>query len=102
MKNNSDLIKIVGWGSWENATVYAVEVNDDEVSYIEIGSDSERIRKYINESKIIIFSWDKAVRWNDFNGIAYSEEGNAIYEYRYSDGTNYLKPEDLKWYSVTK
>lgn len=101
MFENSDLIKTVGGVSvLERATVYAVEVTDEKVSYIEIGPQPDRIRKYSGDGNPIIFSWDKSISWNDFNGIAYSKEGVPIYEYKYPRDTNFIKHEDLRWYPI--
>lgn len=102
MFENSDLIKTIGWANNEKATLYAVEVTDEKVAYIEIGTGADRIRKNISGTIPVIFSWNKPIRWNDFNGIAYSKEGEPIYEYRYPKDTNFIKHEDLRWYATRK
>lgn len=97
---NSDLIKTIGGGSNEKATLYALEVTDEKVAYIEIGTGIDRIRKNVSDASPIIFSWNKSISWNDFNGIAYSKDGEQIYEYRYPKDTNYLNHQDLRWYPI--
>lgn len=90
MNNSNDAISVVGWGNDINCTVYAVQVTDNNVKYIEIGPEDNRIRKYVDKGNLIIFSWDKSIPWNDFNGKAYSTNGEVIYELRYPRLTSAL------------
>lgn len=103
MNNSSDAISVVGWGNDKKCTVYAVEITDNNVKYIEMGPDDNRIRRYVDKENPIIFSWDKPIPWNDFNGKAYSTNGEAIYELRYPQNVSYIKPtDDLRWFYISK
>ena len=53
----------------------AVQNNDPNVGYIEIGPAGDRIRKDAPVGEILTFSWDRSYRWNDQNAVAYSEDG---------------------------
>ncbi|MCY6485409.1 hypothetical protein OW763_13820 [Clostridium aestuarii] len=99
MTNSQDLIKTVGWANNEKCTVYAVESTDDNLAYIEMGSGSDRIKIYSEENEPMIFQWSKPIRWNDFNGIAYSKNGEAIYEFRYPKG-NVLNISEIRWFPI--
>ena len=103
MKDSNDTISVVGWGNDTKCTVYAVEVLDNNVKYIEMGPQNSRIRRYVGKENPIIFSWDKSIPWNDFNGIGYSTNEEAIYELRYPLNTSYISPtDDLRWFSISK
>jgi len=103
MNDSNDAISVVGWGNDTKCTVYAVEALDNNVKYIEMGSEGSRIRKYVGKENPIIFSWNKSIPWNDFNGIAYSTNGEAIYELRYPQNKSYINPtDDLKWFFISK
>lgn len=56
--------------------------------------------KNLNGTNPIIFSWNKSIRWNDFNGIEYSKDREPIYEYRYPKDTNFIEKKDLRWYPI--
>ncbi|MFD3157302.1 hypothetical protein ACFIJ5_10640 [Haloimpatiens sp. FM7330] len=47
----------------------------------------------------MVFKWNKQIRWNDFNGIAYSKNGKAIYEFRYPKGNIITH---IRWFPIEK
>lgn len=100
MDNEKGLVKTVGWGNSEKCTVYAVESRDGNLSYIEMGPTSDRIRLYAIDSNPMVFHWDKPIRWNDLNGIAYSKNGKILYEFRYPRNTNSINPSDIRWFQI--
>ncbi|MCT4544476.1 MAG: hypothetical protein N4A63_13095 [Vallitalea sp.] len=103
MDDSSDNIRVIGWGNDEKCTVYAIEVFDDNVEYIEMGNEPNRIRQYVNDKHHIIFNWDVQLQWSDFNGIAYSKNDQSLYELRYPNNTNYInQTHDLRWYPIIK
>lgn len=81
-------------------TTFAVKVTDPDIEYIEIGPETHRIKKAVEDDKLIIFSWEEAINHNDLNPVALSADGQILYEYRYANNTNIIKLEDLKWYRI--
>jgi hypothetical protein len=103
MDDSSYNIRVIGWGNYKKCTVYAIEGFDDNVEYIEMGNEPNRIRQYVNDKQHIIFNWDVQLQWSDFNGIAYSKNDQSLYELRYPNNTNYInQTHDLRWYPIIK
>ena len=100
----NDPVKTVGWACYsketdKQITVFAVQTDDPNVSYIEAGpnSDRQRINMPINET--VLFIWDKIVHNKDLNAIAYDENDRPIYKYEYNpDHLNVTDAKELKWY----
>ena len=92
-EKSTDAIRAIGWMSYFDkrgqATVFAVETSDPEISFIEAGPEDDRVRKEIKTGSPTVFSWNRALRSNDeLNAIAYSIDDKALYEYRYPKSHN--------------
>lgn len=102
----NDAVKTVGWQSLTDGidkqiTVFAVQTTDPNVKIIEVGSDSNRLRKPITLNETVIFSWDKVITLNDINAIASDKDNLQLYKYEFNPkNLNVTKSGDLRWYSV--
>jgi len=97
LEKSEDGIQTMGWAIDERCTVIALKVIDPDVSFIDAGDGNFRKRMHINGEEMIIFSWTAAVDWQRLNGIAYSGDGEILYEYRYPH-SNVIHMKDLKWH----
>lgn len=102
--NNSDVVKTVGWISLNETKgqvmAMAVVATDPNISYVEIGPATEKIRKEVKCGVPMLFSWKKVIEFNDLKPTAYSKDGKPLYEYRFPKNTNTVSTDDLRWYSV--
>lgn len=100
-----DQIKLVGWYSesrnGKGITVVPVQSFDEEITYIEMGS-SERLRKEIITGEVTVFSWNRALKWNELNGVAYSADGTPLYKLGYDTQTGMIKIDELRWLPVAQ
>lgn len=101
----NDLVKTNGWMSLSNEenkqiTVFAVQVNDPRVKYIEAGLGLEREKVPILLSETVIFEWDKKLPWNDLGAVALDKDNRKLYRYGYPQNTSFFKSEDLRWYQI--
>ncbi|OPA78702.1 hypothetical protein BVG16_12665 [Paenibacillus selenitireducens] len=101
--HRDDRIITIGGGTLNNpkekATVISIIVDDPDVSYLEVGPESNRVKRGVNLGKPMTFAWDVAVQLNFLYPKAFNKNGELLYEYRYPK-TNYIRQEDLRWYSV--
>jgi len=58
MESTSDSINVIGWGNNQNCTVYAVQITDERVSYIEMGKGEHRTREYKDKNNRILDKGD--------------------------------------------
>jgi len=94
-------VKTLGWASNKECTFLAIEVLDSKVSYIEAGTYENQLKQTVKSDELMVFSWDKALRWNDIEGKAYSKNGELLYEYRYPI-SNVIHMNELRWYPLEK
>lgn len=101
--HRDDPIKTIGGVSLgnqrEKATVISILVNDPEISYLEVGPEGKRIKKEASIEDLMTFSWEETFQLDRLYPQAFNKNGELLYEYRYPT-TNYIKQEDLKWYST--
>lgn len=101
---STDVIRTVGWMSYFDkkgqATVFAVESTDPQIAFVEIGPPTDRVRKGIKTGSPTIFSWNKAIQFNELGPVAFSIDNKPLFEYRYPKNTSIFRSEDLKWYPV--
>jgi hypothetical protein len=107
IKDTTDKVKTLCWkrvisGYSHEATVLAVESEDEKVAFIEAGKGSQRIKKEIKPGTPIIFSWDEALELTEVNATALSAEGTVLYDYRYPRNNPSVTIEDLRWYSTRR
>ncbi|MGB8455794.1 MAG: hypothetical protein WCD89_26195 [Anaerocolumna sp.] len=101
-----DIVKLVGWYSYINGetgkglTVVPVQSFDDNIAYIEMGSGTDLQRKVVNAGEVLFFSWEKSIRWNDLNGIAYSSDNKELYKLRYEIINSTIHPDELRWFPI--
>ncbi|OEF96138.1 hypothetical protein [Desulfuribacillus alkaliarsenatis] len=100
--SHDDPVKTLGGANWSSrgreATVFSVQVEDDNVSYIEVGSLDSRKRKEAVIGEPITFSWDKEIPFNELDAKALNDKGEILYEYRNSK--IHHSSENIRWYSV--
>ncbi|WP_313127910.1 zf-HC2 domain-containing protein [Anaerocolumna sp.] len=98
-----DLVKLVGWCSGkydeQGITVVPVQCFDEQVAYIEMGTN-DRLRKEVKVGEVMIFSWANSLRWNDLDGIAYSKEGEPLYKLGYDNKNATIRTDELRWLPV--
>lgn len=98
-----DLVKLVGWCSYadvENGkgiTVVPVQSVDDNVAFIEMGSGADLQRKTVKAGGVLLFSWEKSIRWNDLNAIAYSSDNKELYKLGYEITNSTIHSDELRW-----
>ncbi|MDF2921358.1 MAG: hypothetical protein K0R57_272 [Paenibacillaceae bacterium] len=101
-----DPVKLVGWTSLTDAdartgiTTVPVQSFDRQVAYIEMGPEPDRSKQGTPYGETVVFAWDRAIRWNDLNGIAYSGEGKPLYKLGYEVVNNLIRPDELRWLPV--
>lgn len=99
-----DLIKLVGWYSvtsdGEGITVVPIQCFDDNVAYIKMGDNDDRLRKEVKVGEVVIFSWATSLRWNDLNGIAYSKDDKPLYKLGYEIENSFIKTDELRWLPI--
>lgn len=104
INHNSDVVKTVGWMSFNDTKgqvmAIAVVTSDPNVSYVEIGSSTEKIRKEAKVGVPMLFSWKKVIEFNDLKPTAYSKDGKPLYEDRFPKNTNTVSTDDIRWYYV--
>lgn len=98
-----DMVKLVGWCSYadENGngiTVVPVQSFDDNVALIEMGSGADLQRKAVTTGEVLFFSWEKPIRWNDLNAIAYSSDNKELYKLRYEIINSTIRTDELRWF----
>jgi hypothetical protein len=104
VNDNSDAVKTVGFSSFSHVpyvgvTVLAVQTTDANVSYIEAGPLSDRIKKPIKIGASTVFSWSGMMTVKDLNAVAYSKNGHDLYEYRFPKNKSSIDvTTDLRWY----
>lgn len=102
-----DKVKMVGWISMSNVesgkgiTGIPVQSFDRQVAYLEMGPEGRRITKDAPYGETVIFAWDRAIRWNDLNGIAYSGEGKPLYRLGYDMANTPIRTDELRWLPVS-
>ncbi len=100
-----DVIKLVGWYSGgtngKGVTVVPIKSFDEKVAYIEMGS-TDRLRKEVRPGQIVVFSWSSVMRWNELDGIAYSEAGEPLYKLGYETSGQTIKTDELRWLPVSE
>ncbi|MCO1604690.1 hypothetical protein [Desulfosporosinus nitroreducens] len=105
LETSTDAIRTVGWMSYTDdkgqATVFAVETSDPNITSVEVGPPNQRIMKDIKVSNPIFFSWNTGMQLSLLKPIAFSKDGTPLFEYRYPKNTNVTRSEELKWYSVS-
>lgn len=99
IKVGSDQIQTLGWVNDLHCTVYAVNILDENVSYIEMGEGENRQKHYKKENNQILFAWDYSVPWQDLKGIAYGRQGEILYEFRYPQDSNKIALDDIRWFA---
>lgn len=101
---SSDQLKTVGGISFttENdaVTFLSIVSDDEEVTYIEAGVESNVERKKINMGERISFIFPFSEQINFLYPTAYDKDGKKLYYYGYPKDTNVSISEDLKWYKV--
>lgn len=101
-----DKVKMVGWCSMtdtENGkglTAIPVQSYDKQAAYIEMGPKEDRLIKDVPYGKTVIFAWDKSIRWNDLNAVAYSSDGKPLYKLGYEIVNNHINTDELRWLPV--
>ena len=101
-----DKVKMVGWctmadtGNGEGLTAIPVQSYDEQVAYIEMGPEADRIVKSVPYGDTVIFAWDKDIPWNDLNAIAYSSGGQPLYKLGYEIVNNTIKRDELRWLPI--
>ena len=97
----NDNLKLAGWCSYSNRhagiTAIPVQSLSNDVSYINMGQGNDFIEKKISYGETVIFKWDKMLGWNDLQGIAYTSDGNSIYELGYEIINNSININELRW-----
>lgn len=97
-----DKVKLVGWCSYNDykngITVIPVQNFDEQVTYIEMGSDSDLQRKEIKVNEVLLFTWKKSLRWNDLNAVAYSSDNKALYKLGYEINNSTIHADELRWF----
>jgi len=81
-------------------TLLAFINNDSNITYIEAGPPSERLRLNTPEGEITLFLWNKSIPWNDWNAIAYTVDHEALYELRYEVNNGILHSDGLRWHRI--
>lgn len=105
-KKTDDKVKMVGWcniADSENGkgiTAIPVQSYDKQVTYIEMGPKEARIRKDIPYGITVIFAWDKSIRWNDLNAVAYSSDSKPLYKLGYEIVSNHINTDELRWLPI--
>jgi hypothetical protein len=103
---NDDKVKLVGWCSMtgtesgKGVTAIPVQSYDKQVAYIEMGPEGDRLIKDVAYGKTSIFAWDKAIRWNDLNAIAYSSSNKPLYKLGYEIVNNHINTDELRWLPI--
>lgn len=100
----NDSVKLVGWYSQKDGdsgiTVVPVQCFDENVAYIEMGDGENRLRKEVKIGDVIIFSWPDGIRWNDLNGLAYSNDGEPLYRLGYDVTDSVIVVDELRWLPI--
>ena len=78
-------------------TFIAVRNNDPAVSYIEIGSGDNRIRKEAPVGEVLAFVWEPRYPWNNDNAVAYTEDGTPLYQLTYDMVGNTIQIDCYHW-----
>lgn len=101
-----DMVKLVGWCSYfddkngKGITVVPVQSFDDNVAFIEMGSGLDLQRKAVKEGEVLLFSWEKSIKWNDLNAIAYSSDNKELYKLGYEIINSTIRPAELRWLPI--
>lgn len=103
---SEDALKMVGWCSMtdnENGkglTAIPVQSYDENVAYIEMGPEGNRIIKDAVYGELIVFAWEYSVKWNDLNAIAYSADNEPLYKLGYEKVGGMIKTDELRWLTI--
>jgi hypothetical protein len=98
-----DMVKLVGWCSYaddENGnciTVVPVQSFDDNVAFIEMGTGADLQRKVVKAGEVLLFYWEKSIRWKDLNAIAYSSDNKELYKLGYEINNSTIHTDELRW-----
>jgi|GEM_PF-1682223 hypothetical protein len=100
-----DMVKLVGWCSYaddngQGITVVPVQSFDDNVAFIEMGSGADLQRKAVSTGEVLLFSWEKLIRWNDLNAIAYSSDHEELYKLGYEVNNSTVHTDELRWLPI--
>ena len=101
-----DAVKLVGWCSFgdgqnhEGFTAIAVQNYDEDVMYIKMGPDNDRVVQNTPCGETTVFLWNKCIRWNDLNAVAYSVDEKPLYQLGYETENNQIITDELKWLTV--
>ncbi|HDK27316.1 MAG TPA: hypothetical protein ENG48_09585 [Candidatus Atribacteria bacterium] len=102
--DKKDNIRTIGWMNYSNnreaITILAVKSYDDEIAYIEAGTDIDREKKEIRKDETVVFLWEKPFYIDNINPIALSRNNKLCYRYGYPEDTNIFRAEELKWHKV--
>lgn len=102
--DKKDNIRTIGWMNYSNnreaITILAVKSYDDEITYIEAGTDIDREKKEIRKDETVVFLWEKPFYIDNINPVALSRDNKPCYRYGYPEDTNIFRAEELKWYKV--
>jgi hypothetical protein len=103
----TDHVKLVGWSSMADrssrrgVTAVPVQSFDRQVAYIEMGPAKERQKRDLAFGETAIFAWESPIKWNDLNGMAYSEDGKPLYKLGYETVNNSIRTDELRWLAVS-
>lgn len=78
--------------------------NEDlEVTDIHITrEDGEIFTQSAPLNELILFKWDELSNVNSMDIVGVNQEGTALYQYGYPEGTNILKDSEFKWHPVAE
>jgi hypothetical protein len=103
---SKDSLQTVGGMSYrtdENAfTLLSVISFDDDVAYIEAGSEQDLHREDIDKGELISFLFPFSKQIDLLNASAFNKNGKKLYYYGYPKGTNSFNSNDLKWHKVNE
>ena len=101
---STDKIQTVGGMSFtsadDEASLLSVISYDDEIAYIEAGTETDVERKEINKGERISFLFPYSEQLDFLYPRALNKEGEILYYYGYPKNTNVTYSGDLKWYRV--
>jgi hypothetical protein len=105
INDKSDKVRTIGWVSYTSSkisgTVMVIEVNDENVSFIEAGSTDERVKKKVEKGKCVVYEWNKAYYPHNVSPVALSQNGSELYMYSYDPATPYFTDtKELRWYKI--
>lgn len=98
-----DKVKLVGWcsysdgGAGKGITVVPVQSFDDRVAFIEMGSGPDLQRKPVKTGEVLLFSWEKSIKWNNLKAIACSGDNKVLYKLGYEVNNSKINMDELRW-----